>query len=56
MTDEEKVEWFNRNIKWVNDNGGAESLRDSAESCGDAPYDLFFDFLDQYDKCKKDKE
>jgi len=53
MTDAEKIEWFDGLMKWFDQLGGAEEATQQADDSHDAPYDLFFDALEQY---KKDRD
>lgn len=55
MTDQEKIEWFNQTIEWVDSNGGSEAIIDMADNSSDIAYDLFFDFIKQYEKEKNEK-
>lgn len=53
MSDEEKIAWFNETMDWINQWGSSDAAAAAANDCGDAPYDLFFDAIEQY---KKDRE
>jgi len=50
MTDEEKIEWFDKTMEWVDQWGSSKEAREAADTSGDAAYDLFFDVVDQYEK------
>lgn len=51
MTDAEKIEWFDEQIALVDRNfDSSQEARDNVEDCSDAPYDLWFDFIDAYAK------
>jgi hypothetical protein len=41
-----------KTIKWVDNNGGQDAITLLANSSSDAPYDLFYDFIEQYQKDK----
>ena len=55
MTDQEKIEWFNQTVKWVDSNGGSEAIIDMADNSSDIAYDLFFDFIKKYENEKNEK-
>lgn len=52
MTDAEKIEWFDKTMKWIDQFGGAEGALDFVDHCHDPAYDLFFDVVEQYKKVK----
>ena len=55
MTDEEKVEWFDKTMEWFDQWDTPEQAIEFADGCSDAPYDLFFDMVEQYRKWKGSK-
>jgi len=50
MTDAEKIEWFDLTMEWVDQWGSSAAAIEAGECSGDAPYDLFFDVVEQYKK------
>jgi hypothetical protein len=50
MTDQDKINWFNKTMTWVKDNGGVDAIKLMAESSSTAPCDLFYSFLEEIDK------
>ena len=50
MTDAEKIEWFNKTMDWIDQWDSAAEAREAADTSHDAPYDLFFDVVNQYEK------
>ncbi len=52
MTDAEKIKWFDDTVKWFDQWESLDEAIDFADMCSDAPYDLFFDFIEQARKVK----
>lgn len=53
MTDEEKIAWFDEAIENMAANTPtADEAIKYVEDCGDAAYDLYFDFVEQFRKIK----
>lgn len=50
MTDAEKIEWFNKTMDWIDQWGSSQAAIEFTDTCHDAPYDLFFDVVEQYKK------
>lgn len=50
MTDQEKIAWFDETVKWMDQWSDPESAIDDSY---DAAADLFFDFVEQYQKVRK---
>ena len=50
MTDDEKIKWFDKTMDWIDQWGDAAAAREAADTCNDAPIDLFFDVVEQYEK------
>lgn len=51
MTDQEKIEWFDKNVAWLKTFGDTtEEIIEYSEGCCDLAYDLLFDFINQMKK------